>query len=271
MYSITNLMNQPQSSTLENLETGFSFDQLEQLNHQFNTEHPDKILQWGFKTFGSKAVLGTGFGPSGIFLIHRIYKLGLGIPVFYLDTHLLFDETYKLHHELEEKLGIAITRVTPELSLEGQADRYGKELWNRNPDQCCYIRKVAPLKKYLADKKSWITGIRRTQSSTRKNTPIIEYDRVNDVIKLNPVAGWENDEVWDYIHENNLPYNPLHDEGYPSIGCIPCTSPVIDGEDERNGRWRGNGKQECGIHFSQTTGKFERGPAPSETENGSDI
>jgi phosphoadenosine phosphosulfate reductase len=231
---------------------------LDELNRRFEGEHPDRILQWSFENFGSDVVLGTGFGPSGVFLIHRIHKLGLGIPIFYLDTQLLFEETYQLRDTLEEQFGVSITRVTPELTLDEQADQFGDELWNKDPDQCCHIRKVAPLRKHLADKKGWITGLRRDQSATRKNARILEYDRTNDVIKLNPLAEWKNDAIWEYIRDYNLPYNPLHDEGYPSIGCIPCTSPVRKGEDERNGRWRGNSKMECGIHFSHITGKFER-------------
>lgn len=230
---------------------------LDELNKKFEGAHPDRILSWAYDTFGSGIVLGTGFGPSGLFLIHRIHQLGLKIPVFYLDTQLLFDETYELSDKIEELLGISITRVTPSLSLDEQAEAYGDELWKKDPDQCCHLRKVKPLKQYLSDKSGWITGIRRSQSVTRENALIVEYDSVSDVVKLNPLVEWDGDRVWDYIHEHNLPYNPLHDDGFPSIGCIPCTSRVEEDEEERKGRWRGTGKLECGIHFSQTTGSFE--------------
>jgi phosphoadenosine phosphosulfate reductase len=230
---------------------------LKELNKTFEGAHPDRILSWGYETFGSKVALGTGFGPSGLFLIHRIHKLGLEIPIFYLDTHLLFEETYELSDKIEELLGISITRVNPSLSLEEQSELYGDELWKKNPDKCCYLRKVKPLQKYLSDKSGWITGIRRNQSVTRQDAGIVEYDSVSDVVKLNPLVEWDGDRVWDYIHEHNLPYNPLHDDGFPSIGCIPCTSRVSDNEDERNGRWRGSDKMECGIHFSESTGSFE--------------
>lgn len=220
------------------------------LNKKLTEAYPDEILQWGVETFGSKIVLGTGFGSSGMFLIHRIYQLGLPITVFFLDTHLLFEETYALKEQIEQRYDMQITRVTPDISLEKQTAEYGEELWNKDPDQCCYLRKVKPLRNYLSDKAAWITGVRRTQAKTRQQTKVIERDPENGVIKINPLANWSSDQVWDYIHINELPYNPLHDQGYPSIGCIPCTQPVGSKEDERAGRWQGAAKTECGIHVS---------------------
>jgi len=234
-------------------------EEIKELNERFEGHHADKVLRWAWNRFAEKAVLGTGFGPSGLFLMHRIKQLELGIPVFYLDTRLLFSQTYHLAEELKKKLGIEIFAIAPELTLEGQAKTYGDELWKRNPDQCCHLRKVLPLQKHLADKAAWITGVRRHQSSTRTQTPVVTYEPSHDVIKLNPMAAYSSDEIWDYIHEQGLPYNPMHDEGYPSIGCIPCTSPVQEGEDERSGRWRGEQKVECGIHIS-ADGKVERSP-----------
>lgn len=139
-------------------------------------------------------------------------------------------------------------RVSTDLSLEEQTEQYDDELWKKDPDTCCHIRKVLPLRNFLSDKKAWISGVRRSQSETRKQTQTVEWDPENEVIKINPLATWTSEDVWDYIHINELPYNPLHDEGYPSIGCIPCTQPVHNGEDERAGRWRGSDKMECGIH-----------------------
>ncbi|MGM0506725.1 MAG: phosphoadenylyl-sulfate reductase [Bacteroidota bacterium] len=232
--------------------------QIDTLNDRFEGHHADDLLRWAWDTFGEKAVLGTGFGPSGLFLIHRLVELDLPLPIFYLDTQLLFEKTYHLRDELEEKLGITIHQVLPEYSVKEQAEREGDELWNRNPDRCCYLRKVKPLQGYLEDKQAWITGIRRHQADTRATTPVLAWEPTQKVIKLNPVAGYSGEEVWNYIHDLNLPYNPMHDEGYPSIGCIPCTSPVKDGENEREGRWRGEEKVECGIHFSPETGTFVR-------------
>ncbi|MDX1638039.1 MAG: phosphoadenylyl-sulfate reductase [Balneolaceae bacterium] len=223
---------------------------LDNLNQQFEEASPDRVLAWGYQTFGSEMVLGTGFGPSGVYLIDRLHRNSLDIPIFYLDTQLFFEETYELRDTLEERYDIAITRVSPEFSVKEQAERYGDEMWKHNPNRCCYLRKVRPLRNYLSDKKAWVTGVRRSQSETRKKTRVVEWDPENRVVKINPLARWSGDEVWEYIHSRGLPYNPLHDEGYPSIGCIPCTRPVgNDDTEERAGRWNGTDKTECGIHL----------------------
>lgn len=225
---------------------------LDNLNKQFEVAGPDQVLLWGFRTFGTDIVLGTGFGPSGMFLIYRLWELGIEIPIFYLDTHLLFDETYELRDRIEERFNIDITRVSSELSLEEQAEKFGEKLWETNPNRCCHLRKVLPLRNYLSDKKAWITGVRRSQSEQRRDTEFVEWDPDNEVIKINPLANWTGEQVWGYIRGKGLPYNPMHDEGYPSIGCIPCTHPVDneETEDERLGRWKGSEKTECGIHLS---------------------
>jgi phosphoadenosine phosphosulfate reductase len=230
--------------------SGFDLKQIQALNNRFEKSHPDEILSWGFETFGWKVVLGTGFGLSGVFLIHRLVTKSIPIKIFYLDTNLLFSETYKLRDELEDTFDISIERVSTQLSLEGQAEKHGDELWKSNPDKCCYLRKVLPLKSYLSDKEAWVTGVRRSQAATRKQTEIIEWDPLNEVVKINPLAKWGNDDVWEYINKHNIPYNPLHDHGYPTIGCIPCTEPAeTDEPDERNGRWKNLEKTECGIHL----------------------
>lgn len=226
-----------------------SSEYLDNLNQKFEESHPDEVLKWGFHKFGKDMVLGTGFGPSGIFLIHRAVSLHIPVTIFYLDTGLLFSETYKLRDELVDRFAIDIEPVRTPLSVEEQAKKYGDELWKKDPDRCCHIRKVLPLQNYLSDKKAWVTGVRRSQASTRKQTKIIEWDPANRVIKVNPLAGWTNQNVWDYIHEHNLPYNPLHDDGYPTIGCIPCTQPASPNGDERSGRWNNQEKTECGIHI----------------------
>lgn len=220
------------------------------LNHNYKDASPDIILQWAVKNFGQKAVMGTGFGSSGILLLHQIYLNNLGIPVFYIDTDLLFGETYKLKRRLEERFEIPFKRVATDVSLEEQEDEYLPELWRNNPNKCCLIRKVLPLKSYLSDKKAWITGVRKQQAESRNQTKIFEWDPLNEVLKINPLAEWTSREVWDYLKINELPYNPLHDHGFPSIGCVPCTDEVKPGEHERAGRWRQKEKVECGIHVS---------------------
>ena len=244
------------SSTSSRLGDGITPEALDQLNQAFEKADPDRLLQWGFDSFGTEMALGTGFGPSGVFLIHRLHGLGLEPPIFYLDTHLLFDETYALRDLIEKRLDIQITRVSTDLTLEEQEEKHGPELWKTNPNRCCYLRKVLPLRNYLADKKAWVTGVRRNQSETRKKTQKVEWDPGNEVVKINPLADWSDDQVWNYIYQHDLPYNPLHDEGYPSIGCIPCTQPVTGDGDQRAGRWSDSEKNECGIHLSSQ--KFQQ-------------
>lgn len=223
--------------------------QLHRLNDRFALIHPDYLLRWASGQFGNGLELGTGFGPSGVFLIHRIAELGLPIRVFFLDTHLLFDETYALKSEIEERCNISIEAVPPSLGLDEQAAQFGPELWKHDPDRCCHLRKVLPLKDYLSDKTAWISGIRRSQGDARSRASMFEWDSKNKVIKINPLVHWSADRVWDVIHQHNLPYNPMHDDGYPSIGCIPCTSKVAKSDSERAGRWKEMDKTECGIHL----------------------
>lgn len=223
-------------------------DDLPRLNSRFEYESAEDLLIWVSETFGKEAVLGTGFGPSGVVLIHKINQLDLDIKVFCLDTNLLFEDTYTLWHKIEKKFNINVESVSPILTLEGQAKLHKEELWKSNPDRCCYLRKVLPLQKYLSNKSAWITGLRRSQSEMRKDVQKIEWAPSNKVFKLNPLADWTQGEIWNYIDQHELPYNPLHDEGYPSIGCIPCTEPATGGN-ERSGRWKNLEKTECGIHL----------------------
>ena len=232
---------------------------LDELNQSLGAGSPDEILQWGFDCFGKKMVIGTGFGLSGMVILDRIQKLNVPVTVFYLDTEQLFPETYQLKEKIRERFQVTIEAVHPELSLNEQAEKFGDKLWNRDPDKCCYLRKVSPLENFLADKKAWVTGVRRSQADTRKQTEIIEWDPENQVVKINPLAEWSEDEVWSYIEKQNLPYNPLHDRGYPTIGCVPCTEPADTGNDRRSGRWKNLDKPECGIHIPSQ--KFNNGRA----------
>jgi phosphoadenosine phosphosulfate reductase len=222
---------------------------LEDLNSNFRDKTVDDLLKWAYDTFGNELVAGTGFGSSGIVILHRLHELGLPVKAFCLDTQLLFEETYQLWKMVVKQFDIEIEPVQPILTLAGQSEQYGEELWNKDADKCCNIRKVLPLRKYLANKKAWITGLRRAQSVTRNGIEKIEWDQVNSTYKLNPLADWSADKVWEYIHAYKLPYNSLHDQGYPSIGCVHCTSPAKDCSDERSGRWVNLEKTECGIHF----------------------
>lgn len=229
--------------------SGWTLEDLREVNRVFDGHSTREVLAWTFETFGSDAVISTGFGPSGIALLHMAADVHPGIRPFYLDTDLLFPETYELRDKLEARLGVTFERVHSGISLDQQEGEYGPDLWQHNPDQCCFIRKVEPMRRHLSDKPAWVTAIRRDQTAHRATTPLVGWDFANGLVKVNPLAGWTEKEVWRYIFAHDLPYNPLHDQNYPSIGCIPCTRAVLPGEDTRAGRWSGRSKTECGIHL----------------------
>ena len=222
---------------------------LSALNAQFEAQSPQTLLQWAAGTFGGDVVQGTGFGPSGIVIMDMLAEVAPGATVFYLDTDLLFPETYQLRDDLAACLDVEIVRVHCGMTPAEQAAAEGPALWTHAPNRCCHLRKVAPLQRYLADKRAWITGIRRDQSAARAQTPLLSWAARCQVLKINPLAAWTRKDVWRYLLEHDLPYNPLHDKGYPSIGCVPCTAavPETDGY-SRRGRWQGSTKSECGLH-----------------------
>ena len=209
------------------------------------------ILNWASASFSKRITCATGFGPEGCVLIDIIGRHQLPIDLFTLDTGLLFQETYTLKNQLEHRYGIVIRSVKPKLTVQEQANKLGQNLWDANPDLCCETRKVAPLRETLSAFDAWITAIRREQTAARAHAQVVEWDEKFQLIKVNPIILWSNEEVWKYLHEHKVPYNSLHDENYPSIGCTPCTSPVKHGENLRSGRWRGKSKSECGLHDLQ--------------------
>lgn len=226
---------------------------IEMLNHTLGGQSTEEVLAWAWERYGQRAAIGTSFQGAGLVLLHLARRRGLDFPVFTLDTGLLFPETMALKERLESFFGVSIESVRPDLTLEQQAETFGPELWKRNPDQCCSIRKVIPLRGRLGELDCWITGLRREQSETRSNTGLVELYSLDEagereLVKLNPMAGWRREAVWDYLRRHKIPYNPLHDRGYRSIGCVPCTRPTGQGDSERAGRWTGFQKTECGIH-----------------------
>jgi phosphoadenosine phosphosulfate reductase len=179
-----------------------------------------------------------------------VSELGLGIDVIELDTHLFFRESYETRDRLVERYGINL--IVPEIATIAEQHRdEGPNLWERDPDRCCHVRKVEPLLNALEPYDAWISGIRRDQSPSRSGTPKLEWSEAYGVWKVHPLADWDEKRVWAYITVNEIPYNPLHDVGYRSIGCIPCTRPVAPDEEERAGRWAGSDKLECGIHVER--------------------
>ena len=223
------------------------------LSEGFESASLEEILGWAWARFEKRAGIGTSFQGAGLVMIHHAVRAGLKFPIFTIDTGFLFPETLELKKRLEDFFGIEIESARPEQTPEEQAIEHGEQLWERAPDLCCTMRKVLPLQRRLADLAVWITGVRRQQADTRGNTGILElynFDKLRDldILKLNPMAAWSREAVWAYLHEHKIPYNPLHDRGYRSIGCMPCTRPTGSAEDERAGRWTGFEKTECGIH-----------------------
>jgi len=222
--------------------------QIEALSTQFESSSPQDILRWATETYGDKLAIVTSFQITGIVTLHMLQDIAPRTPVLTLDTGFLFPETYDLIDTLETQFDLNLTRVKPRQTPKQQARDYGDRLWERNPDRCCHLRKTIPLRDALDGYEGWVTGLRRDQSERRANTPIISIDQRTRLIKVAPFANWTEDMLWTYIHAYELPYNELHDKGYPSIGCWSCTQAVSDGEDARSGRWANTGKTECGIH-----------------------
>jgi len=222
--------------------------ELRAISDVFALARPEEVLRWAMESFGPDVALATGFGAEGCVLVSMLASIDKHARIFYLDTDLLFPETYALRDQLAARYGVHFERRANRLSLDEQAALYGERLWERRPDQCCRLRKIEPLREMLSELSAWITGIRREQSETRTSAEIVERDAQFGLIKINPLASWSARDLWHYIAEHDVPYNSLHDRGYGSIGCVPCTTPVQIGEDPRAGRWRGSTKTECGIH-----------------------
>ncbi|MGH9900861.1 MAG: phosphoadenylyl-sulfate reductase [Pyrinomonadaceae bacterium] len=223
-------------------------EELKIISDGFEGTPPEAVLRWAVEAFGPDVALATGFGVEGCVLIDMLARVSPGARVFYLDTDLLFPETYALVERLAARYGVQFERRATHLSLGAQVAGRGERLWERDPEECCRLRKVEPLREMLAGLRAWITAIRREQTPSRSGAPVVGRDAKFGLVKINPLAAWTARDVWDYVTEHEVPYNPLHDLGYPSIGCAPCTTPVRIGEDPRAGRWRGKTKTECGLH-----------------------
>ncbi|CAN5801386.1 phosphoadenylyl-sulfate reductase [soil metagenome] len=219
------------------------------LNNRFDRGEPKEVLEWAVETFGTGLSIGTSFGASGIVMMDMAFNLNPEIDIFYIDTGFFFPETHALIERLQQHYQRGFRSVTTNISIAQQEKRYGPKLYENDPNLCCHIRKVEPLRTALADSTAWATALRHDQSSTRTQAAMVTWNTRYNVVKLAPLVRWTETDIWQYIHEHDLPYNELHDQNYPSIGCWPCTRAVKPGEDLRSGRWQGTDKKECGIHF----------------------
>ena len=212
---------------------------------QPDLEHlsPEEILLYGVERFHPRMFVACSFQKEASVIMDMLLKIEPEARFFTLDTGVLFEQTYETWRQLEAHYGIKV-EVFKGISLDEQARRHGDELWNRDPDACCAIRKVSPLEEALSQVDAWVAGVRRDQSPTRTHTRKVHWDDKHGLWKLNPLAEWTERQVWDYIAQNGIPYNPLHDRGYASIGCTHCTTPGTG----RDGRWAGHDKTDCGMH-----------------------
>jgi phosphoadenosine phosphosulfate reductase len=209
---------------------------------------PHEIIQWAVDRFYPRLTMATAFGPEGCILLHLLAEIEPRVRVFNLDTGYQFLETLELRDRIAERYGIEVEMVRPETTVAEYEARHGGPLYVANSDQCCYDRKIVPLRRALVGYDAWITAIRADQSAHRAATPIVGPDPKFGLVKVNPLLSWTRRDVWAFIVTHRVPYNPLYDRGYASIGCWPCTRAVAVGEDERAGRWAGQAKTECGLH-----------------------
>jgi phosphoadenosine phosphosulfate reductase len=229
----------------------FDAEALAAKSRELEGQPPQAILAWALAEYGPRAGISTAFGVEGCALIDMAVKLDPRVPVFTVDTDFLFPETRELMERIVSKYGIQLTVLKGAVSKEDQEREHGVALWERDSDLCCALRKVEPTRRAVAGLDAWFAGLRRDQGQSRAGIQILEryeHDDGSPLVKVNPLAAWTRKDTWKYVLDHGVPYNPLLDQGYTSIGCWPCTRPVGAGEDERAGRWSGSAKTECGIH-----------------------
>lgn len=212
---------------------------------------PQDVLRWAVKQFHPRLLMATAFGAEGCCILHMLAEIEPAVTVINLDTGYQFQETLDLRERIKDRYGIEVVYVRPATTVAEYEAEHGGPLYAHRPDQCCFDRKVLPLRNAMAkyDPLAWISAIRKDQTENRAaNAAVVQWDAKFNVVKVNPLLTWTKREVWGFIHKHDVPYNPLHDQDYPSIGCWPCTRAVQPGEDERAGRWAGKVKKECGLH-----------------------
>jgi phosphoadenosine phosphosulfate reductase len=208
----------------------------------------EDVIRWAYEEWGGKLCLTCSWQKQSSVLVHMVSELDLDIDVIELDTHLFFKESYETRERIVQRYGLRL--IVPEIVTIAEQHRgEGPNLWERDPDRCCHLRKVEPLIRVLKPYDAWVSGVRRDQSPSRAHARKVERSERYGVWKIQPLADWSEKDVWAYIMDNDIPYNPLHDVGYRSIGCIPCTRPTRLDEEERAGRWAGSDKLECGLHL----------------------
>ncbi len=222
--------------------------QLAEASQQLEQATPEEIIRWAVEQYHPGLTMATAFGPEGCVILATLAQIQPDVPVFNLDTGYQFSETLQLRDRIAQKYGIEVELKRPALSVEAYEAKHGGPLYQTNPNQCCFDRKLTVLRESIVGMRAWMSGIRRDQSPDRARAPIVGWDRKFGLVKISPLANSTKQEVWKRILDEGIPYNPLHDRGYPSIGCWPCTRAVTGDTDERAGRWVGFDKTECGLH-----------------------
>ena len=229
----------PSAATLRELDEG---------NRLLEAAEPPDIIAWAVRRYGPRLTMATAFGPEGCLIIHWLATIAPQTFVFNLETGYQFAETLALRDRIARRYGMEVSLEGPDTTVEEYERLHGGPLHQTDPNRCCADRKIAVIRRVLTRFDAWMSGIRRDQSADRSVAPIVGWDAKFNLVKVSPLANWTKARVWDAIVREDVPYNPLHDQGYISIGCWPCTRPVGVGEDERAGRWSGTGKTECGLH-----------------------
>ena len=232
----------------------FAESDIAEIASQLEFASSEVVLREVVERFSPDVAMSCSFGgPSGLIMVDQLARMNLldRVEVYYLDTGLLFAATHEARERIERQYGFEAIAYRPQLSLVQQASLHGNDLWDRDPDKCCGIRKVAPNAEALVGKSAWITGVRRDQSVGRVETPVLAWNARFRLVKVAPLRDWSEEKGWEYVRQHQVPYNALHEDGYPSLGCnTVCTVRPESGESLRAGRWRGHDKTECGLHDS---------------------
>ncbi len=225
-------------------------EQIAAASRDLATATPQDVLRWAVRHFHPRLLLATAFGAEGCCLIHMLAEIEPATTVINLETGYQFPETLELRERIKDRYGIAVEYVYPELSVEEYEKEHGGPLYVHRPDQCCHDRKILPLRRAVERLRplAWVSAIRKDQTADRAVAGVVQWDPKFQLVKVNPLLNWTKKDVWKFITDHDVPYNPLHDRNYPSIGCWPCTRAVQPGEDDRAGRWAGKVKKECGLH-----------------------
>jgi phosphoadenosine phosphosulfate reductase len=219
-------------------------------NDELTMALPQEVLRWATDRFHPRLIMATAFGAEGCCIIHMLAEIQPATKVININTGYQFSETLELRERILKRYGIAVEYVRPELSVAEYEEEHGGPLYELRSDQCCHDRKIMPLRNAMArlNPLAWISAIRKDQTQDRGKAEVIQWDPKFNVVKVNPLLNWTKKDVWAFVMKYDVPYNPLHDQNYPSIGCWPCTRAVQAGEDDRAGRWAGKVKKECGLH-----------------------